>query len=307
MNDFFRKIRKAVNNPWLVLAHIANKLYWMFSDKTYLSILFKAYLGKWIDWKNPKTFNEKLQWLKVYDRNPEYTKMVDKVGAKEYVASKIGKEYIIPTLGVWDSPDDIELDKLPNQFVLKCSHNSGGLFICKDKNKLTDLEWNRIKENLRKGLKVNFYMKFREWPYKNVERKILAEKYIVDDSGCELKDYKFFCFDGTPKYVLVATDRSSDVKFDFFDTEFHHMSFKQIRDKLSNNPIERPRNFDKMLKIAAILSENIPHVRVDMYNINGKIYFGEMTFFNNSGFEGFVPKEWDYKFGEWIKLPNTLL
>lgn len=304
MNIFINRFSKAVKNPWLVLAHIANKFNWIFSDKTYLTIQFKAYLGKWIDWKNPKTFNEKLQWLKIYDRIPEYTKMVDKVGAKEYVASKIGEEYIISTLGVWDSPDDIDLNKLPNQFVLKCSHNSGGLFICKDKNKLTDLEWNRVKENLREGLKVNFYMKFREWPYKNVERKILAEKYIVDDSGCELKDYKFFCFDGTPKYVLVATDRSSDVKFDFFDTEFHHMPFKQTRDRLSNDPIEKPENFDKMLKIAAILSENIPHVRVDMYNINGEIYFGEMTFFNNSGFEGFVPEEWDYKFGEWIKLPK---
>lgn len=272
------------------------------NDRLYLQWLWRFKMEGKLDLENPKTFNEKLQWLKLYDRKPEYTMMVDKVKVKEYVAEKIGVEYIIPTIAVWSTPEEIDFEVLPNQFVLKCSHNSGGLFICKDKTKVSMNKWNSVLETLRKSLKYDYYKLGREWPYKNVDRKIFAEQYMVDKSDSDLKDYKFFCFNGVPKYVLVATDRSRDVRFDFFDMDFNHVPFRQTYDKLADKKIDRPENFEDMIAVSTTLSQNIPHVRVDLYNINGKIYFGEMTFFNNSGFEGFVPKEWDKQIGDLIKL-----
>ena len=270
-------------------------------DKIYLDIRFRKVFGRGINWKAPKTYSEKLQWLKVYDRKPVYSTMVDKYEAKKYVADLIGEEYIIPTLGVWDSVEDIDFDSLPDQFVLKCTHDSGGLVICPDKRKL---DVDAAKKKLAHCLKQNFFWSGREWPYKNVKPRILAEKYMVDESGYELKDYKFFCFGGEPKALFIASDRQlegEEVKFDFFDMEFRHLPFRNGHPN-ATHPIACPPAFEKMKELAAVLSKGIPQLRVDFYDINGRVYFGELTFFHHSGLETFEPEEWDEKFGEWIKL-----
>lgn len=275
------------------------------SDEKFLRLAFKANLGKTLNLKNPQTFNEKLQWLKLYDRNPKYTQMVDKHLAKEYVASVIGEEYIIPTLGVWDNANEIDFDSLPNEFVLKCNHNSGkGMCICKDKSKL---DFDEVKKNLNDGLKENYYKNYREWPYKDVNRKIIAEKYMVDESGYELKDYKFFCFDGEVKYLFIAKDRENknvETKFDFFDENFNHLPITNGHPN-SEPPYFKPDGFDKMKELASKLSKGIPQLRVDFYNINGQIYFGELTFFHWSGLVPFDPPKYDKIFGDNIKLPKN--
>ena len=282
--------------------HISRNIARLLPDKLYLSIKFRTHMGYWMDWEDPQTFNEKIQWLKVYDRHPEYTKMVDKVSAKEYVAGIIGNEYIIPTLAVYNSAAEIDFDNLPNQFVLKCTHDSGGIVVCRDKSKLN---LKATREILRKGLKRTYIIQNREYPYKDVPRRIIAEQYIEDEGG-ELRDYKFFCFDGEPKYLFVATDRGrtdTETKFDFFDMDWNHLPFTNGH---PNNPVtpEKPENFELMKQIAAKLSAGIPHVRVDLYNIRGKVYFGELTFFHWGGTVPFEPNEWDYKFGDNIHLPK---
>lgn len=297
------RIIRAVTNPRKLVRYILFKTARLWPDKIYLKWYFYSRVGYKLDLNNPKTFNEKLQWLKLNNRKPEMVKMVDKVDAKEYVAKIIGEEYIIPTLGVYDSVDEIDFDKLPNQFVLKCTHDSGGIVICSDKSKL-DIE--AAKAKLRRGLKVNYYYQNREWPYKQVKPRIIAEQYMVDESGYELKDYKFFCFDGEVKLLFIASDRGSkteETKFDFFDTDFNHLPFLNGHPN-ATKPIDRPKGFEKMKQIAARLSQGQPHLRVDLYDINGRIYFGELTFYHWSGMTPFEPKEWDYKLGEWIQLPR---
>lgn len=275
-----------------------------YSDEKFLKARFKLQMGKELNLDSPQTFSEKLQWLKLNNRKPEYTQMVDKVGAKEYVANIIGEEYIIPTIGVWDRVEDIDFDKLPNQFVLKCTHDSGGIVICSDKSKL-DIA--AAKAKLKRGLKRKFYFQNREWPYKNVKPRIIGEQYMVDESGYELKDYKWLCFNGEPKALYIATDRGvegEETKFDFFDAEFNHLPFTNGHPN-ANREIAKPKSFEKMKELAAKLSAGQPHLRVDFYDIDGKIYFGELTFYHMSGTMPFEPEEWDYKFGEWIKLPDS--
>lgn len=270
-------------------------------DDKYIRKNFKHVLGKYPDLENPKTFNEKLQWLKLHDRKPEYVQMVDKYAAKDYVEKRIGG-YTIPTLGVWDSFDQIDFDALPNQFVLKVTHDSGGLVICKDK-KLLDKEAARRK--IEKSLNANYYLRCgREWPYKDVPRRIIAEKYMVDESGTELKDYKFFCFDGAPKFVLVVSGREGQTKRYIYDMQWKRIPVALHGDtELSAGEIKKPDNFDEMVELAHKLSNGMIHLRVDFYAINGKTYFGELTFYHMSGMERFYPEEYDYKFGEMIKLP----
>lgn len=272
-------------------------------DKCFLKNKFRILMGYKLDLKHPKTYSEKLQWMKLYNRRPEYTMMVDKVKVKEYVSKIIGDEYIIPTLGVWKDPDDIDFTALPNRFVLKCNHNSGtGMYICKDKSKM-DVE--KVKADLRIGLKENYYIKNREWPYKNVERRILAEAYMEDEFG-ELRDYKWFCFDGEVKGLFIASDRSKGehaVRFDFFDENYNHLPFTNGHPNALSIP-KKPVAFDEMKRLAAQLSKGLPHVRIDFYEVNGHAYFGEMTFFHWSGLTPFEPIDWDYKFGEWLKLPE---
>lgn len=276
------------------------------SDETYLKILFLLSMKKRLNLKAPTTFSEKLQWLKLYDRRPEYTMMVDKYAVKDYVAKTIGPEYIIPTLGVWGKPEEIEWDKLPNQFVLKTTHGGGGtgVFICRDKNQL-DKE--KIIEGLNKSLKIDIYEMLKEWPYKNVPRRILAEKYVEPSLDTkDLPDYKFFCFDGEVKAMFIATDRQNpdeEVKFDFFDAEFNHLPFKQGHENASIMP-KKPKHFELMKNAAAQLSKGIPQVRVDFYEVGDRVLFGEMTFFHFGGLMPFRPGKWDKVFGDMLKLPS---
>ena len=269
-------------------------------DKLYLKTYYSHCFKKKLDLKKPQTFNEKLQWLKLYDRKPIYTTMVDKYAVKKYVAARIGEEYIIPTLGVWDHFDDIDFDNLPNQFVLKCTHDSGGLVICKDK---VSFDKKEAKRKIQNCLKRNYYLTGREWPYKNVPRKIIAEKYMEDETG-QLRDYKFYCFNGEPKIIMINSDREiGKTKADYFDMDFNWLDLKWGYEHALVKP-SKPINFEKMKELAVVLSKNIPELRVDFYEVNNKIYFGELTFFDGSGFDKIEPKEWDKKIGAWIKLPQ---
>lgn len=273
-------------------------------DWLYISLEFKKHIGYFPNLRNPQTFNEKLQWLKLHDRKPIYTTMVDKFEAKKYVADIIGEEYIIPTLGVWDHFDDIDFDSLPEQFVLKCTHDSAGIVIVKNKN---DFCRDAAKEKLEARLKQNFYYSGREWPYKNVKPRLIAEKYMEDAKTREIRDYKFFCFDGVAKALFIASDRQKEdeeTKFDFFDMEFNHLEVKNGHPFADPLP-EKPERFDEMRELAEKLSQKIPHLRVDFYEINGKAYFGELTFFQNSGFVPIEPESWDKELGTWIKLPES--
>lgn len=272
------------------------------SDELYLKLAFKHRTGYPLNLENPQTFNEKLQWLKLNDRRVEYQKMVDKATAKEYVAEIVGEKYIIPTIGLWDSVDEIDWDSLPDQFVIKCTGDSGGVVVCKDKSRL-DIE--AAKAKLKKGWGRNYCKYNKEYPYENIRPRIIAEEYLEDESGYELKDYKIFCFNGEPKLLFVASDRQlkgEETKFDFFDMGWHHLPFTNGHPN-SSHPIQKPKNFDEMIDVARKLSVDIPQVRIDLYNCNGKIYFGEITFFHWSGMTPFDPIEWDYKLGNMITLP----
>ena len=292
------KIIKYIIHPSLILMKLDDNGFIKLSDKHYLSIKYKYYIGDKIDWKNPKGFNEKLQWLKLYDRNDLYTKLVDKYEVKKIVGEIIGDEYIIPTIGIYDSFSDIDFNKLSNQFVIKCTHDSGSVVVCSDKNNFNYLEAESIINN---GLKRKFYYWGREWPYKNVKPRIIVEKYM----GAEIIDYKLMCFNGKMICSFVCTNRFSEngLNVTFFDKNWNKMPFERHY-PMDRNAIEKPVNYDKMIDLAEKLSKNIPFVRVDFYEVNNKIYFGEMTFYPGCGFEEFNPKEWDYKLGSLIELPK---
>ena len=282
-------------------------MYYIGSDRQYLKYWFKNKMGYYPDLDNPKTFNEKLQWLKLYYRKPILTTLVDKYAVKKYVADKIGEEYIIPTLGVWNSFDEIDFNSLPNQFVLKCTHDSGGLVICKDKSKL-DIQ--AAKAKIERSLATDFYKLGREWPYKNVPRRIIAEKYMEDitkPDSADLIDYKFYCFNGDPVYCQVIRDRSTIETIDFYDMDWNHMPFVGLNPVASNGitPVARPANFEDMKRVCKELAKNKPFTRIDMYEINQKEFFGEITLFPGCGFGTFTPEEWNYKLGELIDLQGV--
>ena len=269
-------------------------------DKLYIKMMYQVRTGKKLDLGNPKSFNEKLNWMKLYDRNPKYTEMADKYLAKKIVADKIGEDYTIPLIGKWEKVEDIKISDLPDKFVLKCTHDSGSVVICKDKETF-DLE--AAKRKLQKALNSNYFYYSREWIYRNIKPQIICEPYMEDFEDEELRDYKFFCFDGKVKFLYVATDRFKDggVKFTFFDENYNFLPIIHAHRYADPLP-EKPDKFDEMKKIAEKLSEGIRQVRVDLYECNGRIYFSEYTFYNNSGFTPFEPEEWDYKFGEYLKL-----
>lgn len=306
-NKLTKGIKFLFNSDYRFIIKANYGFYDNIDDDEYLKKKFNVYMGRSLNLEDPKTFNEKLQWLKLYDRRPEYTKMVDKYKVREYVSEKIGEEYLIPLLGVWDDPEYIDFDSLPNQFVLKCNHNSGlGMCICKGKN---SLDVSKVRSELRKGLKQDYYLSGREWPYKNVPRKIIAEKYMVDsyDSN-EFTDYKFFCFDGYVDCVMVCLDRSSgNPKFYFFDKEWNLKRYnKRGQEAPENFTIPKPICMDDMFEIASQLSKGIPFVRVDLYQSNNQIYFGEMTFYPDSGFDKNITREADLYFGSLINLQKNL-
>ena len=294
--SLYKKMRK-------LRYHISRNIARLLPDKLYLSIKFRTRKGYWMDWKHPKTFCEKLQWLKVHDIHPEYTMMVDKMAAKDYVANIIGREYIIPTLAVFDSADDVDFDALPNQFVLKCTHDSGGLVVCRDKSKLNR---KAARNKLRRGLKRTYIIQNREYPYKNVPRRIIAEQYLENSASptSPIVDYKFFCFNGEPRYCQVIQDRNTKETIDFFDMEWNHQEFIGLNPKAVHAIVcpQKPHSFETMKQIAKALSQGIPFSRIDLYDINGKPYFGEITFFPASGMGMFTPNKYDVILGEMIKL-----
>lgn len=307
--SFKQKLIKAIKSPKSVLHYVFYKFIMFIraeiTEKLYLKLLFYNNLGYWPNIDNPTTFSEKLQWLKLYDHNPEYTIMADKVKAKEWVAERIGKEHIIPTIGVWDKAEDIDFNSLPEKFVIKCNHNSGtGMYICKDKTKMDE---NCVRKGLAKGLKEDYYAGKLEWPYKNIPRRIIAEKFLEVNKGenLDLPDYKFFCFNGEPEFCQVISGRNDIMSIDFFDKNWIHQPFHEPKIyPFAEIEPSKPIGYEKMISIARQLAKGIPFVRIDLYNLNGHIYFGEITFFPTAGFGGFSPDEWDKKFGDLIVLPN---
>ena len=271
-------------------------------DVIYIKWRWKAYMDYSLNLEDPKTFNEKLQWLKLHDRQPVYSKLVDKYEVKKCISDIIGEDHIIPTIGVYDRVEDINFDELPNQFVLKCTHDSGGIVICKDKSLLNR---DAAIKKLQHGLKKNYYYQNREWPYKNVTPRIIAEQYM-NNVGQELDDYKVHNFNGEPKVILVCSDRykESGLAEDFYSCDWEHLDISRPGLRHSAEVQKKPAELDEMLELAKKLSAGIPFVRTDFYIINHQVYFGEMTFFPACGMKPFVPREWDYKFGSYITLPE---
>lgn len=302
------KIIKYISNKhYRFLVNAASGKYDKMPDKEYLERKFEAILGRKLDIENPKTLNEKLQWLKLYDRKPEYSLYVDKFRVKEYVAKIIGEKYIIPTLFSWDNVEDIDFSILPNQFVLKCNHNSGlGMCICDDKSKLL---FDSVKANLQKGYNENYFLKGREWPYKEIEKKIICEKYMEDKAKGELIDYKFQCFNGKFDSVFVCTGRFSEqgVRYYYFDRNWDYLPYSSYQNiNYAQLSLLCPKNLDTMIEIAEKLSEGMCESRVDLYEINGKVYFGEITLFSQSGFDVDITYKADLEMGEKIILPQKI-
>lgn len=272
-------------------------------DKTMLKIEYRLKLKKRLRLNPPITFNEKLQWLKLYDRKPEYTIMADKYAVREYIKDKIGERYLVPIYGVWDDAHDIDFDKLPNEFVLKCTHDSGSVTICRDKR---SLDKNNTIQKFSKMLKRNSYIAGREWPYKNIKPRVIAEMLLKEKNYEYLPVYKIFCFNGDPKIIQqLQNDKQENETVDYFDINWNRLNMKQ-RFPNSEVPLPRPQTLDEMLEIAKKLSKGIPFVRIDLYEVNGKILFSEHTFYTDAGYSIFEPEEenWDERLGEYIDLRN---
>lgn len=273
-------------------------------DKTMLKIEYKLKIGKKLNLKDPKTFNEKLQWLKLYDRKPIYTMMADKYEVREYIAKKIGDEYLVPIYGCWDKFDDIPFDKLPNEFVMKCTHDSGSVVLCRNKE---EMNFKSVKKQINKRLKKNPFWWAREWPYKNIKPRIIVETFLKDGENDFLPVYKFFCFNGEPRIIQqIQNDKQPNETVDYFDTNWNRIEMMQ-RFPNSTHPVKKPEKLSEMLDIAATLSKGTCFLRVDLYIINSKIYFSEHTFYTDAGYSIFEPKEkkWDEILGDWIDLKCT--
>lgn len=299
-------VKYVLDSNYRILYNASHGRYDDMPDEKYLKMIFKAQMGRELDLENPVTFNEKIQWLKLYDRDPRYTLMVDKFKVREYIARELGHEYLVPLLGVWDSPEEIDFDTLPERFVLKCNHNSGqGMCICKDKA-LLDIK-STISE-LQKGMDENYYLRHREWPYKDVPRKIIAEQYIEDSTLSELRDYKFFCFNGEVKFFKVDFDRFTDHHANYYDANCNLMRFgEKAHPPMSEKEIIFPDSIHQMMHFASKLSNSLSFLRVDFYDVDGHIYFGELTFFPASGFGIFTEESVDVELGKLLRLPEKSL
>lgn len=298
-------IRKSLKKPYLIMPYLWRKCSKLIrSDEVYLNVYYRLCHGRRLNIKHPKTFTEKLQWLKLHNTSSLCTQLVDKYGVRDYIKNKIGEGFLIPLLGVWQRFDDIDFNVLPEKFVLKTNHGSGGVILCENKSTFDRVTAKKILED---SLKTNYFWVGREYPYKNVPRLIIAEKYMQDKSGNPPVDYKFFCFNGEPKILFYASDRfNSDglpPKFDYYDMELNHLPVRSKGHANAETKLKMFPQFDQMKEIARTLSNGFPHVRVDLYLIDNKIYFGEMTFHHDGGLVPFVPEEWDMRFGEMIKLP----
>lgn len=297
-----KKLKYIITHPQYVFLMLGHRGFfkWM-SDELYLKIGYRIKMGKKLNIQSPVTYNEKIQWLKLNYKNPSLTNLADKYEVRKYVEKKIGDQYLIPLLGVWNDTDSIDYASLPEEFVLKCTHDSGSVIICRDKSKLN---YSKTKKKLDRILNQNYYWGQREWVYDNIKPRIIAEKLITSESEKDLKDYKFFVFDGQVRFMFVASDRSTDVRFDFFDREFNPIPVSQ-KHKKSDKKIVKPENYEEMVRLAEKLAEDFPHARIDFYNVDGEILFGEITFFHFSGWEKFEPEHFDTVFGSWLQLPDT--
>src|SRR5690554_4763154 len=301
----FRKFRTFVKKPKVLFIKLLQLVSPILPDRIYLKMLFPLYTGYKLDLKNPRTYNQKLQWLKLYYRKPIMTKMVDKYEAKEYISQILGEEYVVKNYGVWNSFDEIDFDALPNQFVLKTTHDQGGVVICKDKH---NFDYRQAKKKLNKHLKVKHFYLTREWPYKNVKPRILAEEYLNPNEDASFKDYKFYCFNGVPKVMYVSMGKhSGKMTFDYFDMEFNLLNIERPNIQNSGKQTTKPEQFDLMKELAAKLSVGFPHLRTDFYEVKGRIYVGELTFFQGGGLMPFIPQKWDYTLGDWIDLSKSKL
>ncbi|MBR2260089.1 MAG: glycosyl transferase [Paludibacteraceae bacterium] len=302
--SFFKKVHKilsyAISQPAVLGMIIMRRFLFLLPDKLYLKLYFRLEMGYSLNLDNPQTFSEKLQWLKLYDRNPLHTGMADKYEVKKYIEKRIGNKYNIPLLGVWSNVDEIDFDQLPDKFVLKTTHDSGGVRICYDKQSFMNSDY---KQFFKAHLSHNYYRDKREWPYKNITPRIIAEPLIESESG-DLKDYKFFCFNGEPKYCLVISERSVGYKISFYDLNWNRINLTEVGYQESKNEFDRPINYDKMLELASALSFGEKFLRVDMYNEKGRIYCGELTFFPCSGFVEFQPSYYNDLLGGWIDINN---
>jgi hypothetical protein len=272
-------------------------------DKFYLKLLFPLLMDYKLDLKNPKTFAEKCQWLKLYDRKLIYHQMVDKYEAKQLAASMIGEEHVIPTFGIWDNVNDIDWYSLPDKFVVKPTHIGGGVGVVICRNKL-EFDIEKAKIELSKALNMNLYPRYREWQYKDVKPRIIAEELLEDNTCPYLRDYKFYCFNGEPKLFYITSDKGiSETRQDFYDIQGNHLELEDVHYPNNQTATPKlPKNLEKMVFLSKILSANIPHMRVDLYEIDDKIYFGEWTFFEGGGFVSFRPDCWNLRFGDWINL-----
>lgn len=299
-----KKIREYLKNPYKTVLFLANHncLNWV-SDENYAKLTYRAKLGRKLDLNNPVTFNEKIQWLKLYDRNPEYSGFVDKYESKNIVKDLVGEEFVVPLLGVYDSFDEIDFDVLPNQFVIKTTHDSGGYVIVRDKSELNVAE---AKKKIESSQKRNYYKYSREWPYNNVKPRIIIEEYIVGKDGEEMKDFKLFCFNGEFKFGFIISGRSQKVlKMKYFDKDFNFIPVKQGGDKyIMDESIPKPKSFDKMVELTKTLTKGFPFVRMDFIEVDDRLYVGEFTLYHWGGTMPFEPGEWDRKFGEFIELPT---
>ena len=286
--------------------HMAAKGYlnWL-PDKEYLKLMYRLKVGRKLHLDNPKTFNEKLQWLKLYNRKEFYSSLVDKYEVRQYVKKKVGEQYLVPIFGVWDKFDDIDFNMLPKKFVIKCTHDSGGVIICKDKDKLNMTE---ARNKIQRCLDRNFYYWGREWPYKNVKPRIIVEQYLEDESGDEIKDYKFMVFNGKVKCSFVCSERYSEegLAVDFYDLNWNKMPFMR-KYRNSDKVIEKPKNYEKMIELAEKLSVDMIFDRIDFYEINGNIYFGEITLYPGGGFEKFIPGKYDTILGEMLEIDKNMM
>lgn len=292
------KIKKIIKNPELIMLKLFGK---SMSDEKYLKLMYKSKMGKKLDFNNLTTFNEKLQWLKINNKNKFYTKLVDKYEVREYIKQVLGEEYLIPLVGVWDDAKDINLDLLPNEFVLKCNHDSGGIIVCKDKSKL---DMNKITKDLNKRLSKNFYYIGREWPYKDIKPKIICEEILKTKDGRLPVDYKFSCFNGNVDNVMLCMGRETGkTKFYFFDKDWNLLRYNVAGKEVPEDfTLHKPKMIDKMFEIAKVLSKDLPYVRVDLYCEEEQIYFGELTFYPDCGFDSNLLKETDELFGSMIDL-----
>lgn len=291
-----------------ILAVVLARIGGFIPDRLYLKMRFRLLMNQKLNFDNPKTFNEKLNWLKVYNRQPWYTDIADKSKVKDYVKDIIGEEYLIPTYGIWDRFEDIDFDTLPEQFVLKSTNGGGGtgVIICRDKSCFNK---NDAKKKLEKSMATNWDYG-REWVYRGIKPRIIAEQYMQNDDVDYLDDYKFLCFNGEPKLLFLVSDRyikGESLKIDWYDMDLNHLPFKRREYQNKNQKLELTPQFKKMKDLAAALSKDFPFIRVDLYLINGKIYFGELTFFPGAGFGALEPVEWDYKIGSWLSLPSKVV